>query len=152
MEEQGSKCWWFNSLLGCFVSQLFNIISILFPVIHGKTIRENSLLYKNVTSAYHRYKGLVPYFFCSAWRRVEIKLTFSWVFRPQNILYYGLGRKGSNRGSRAQLATAGPIPMGYLLRCAYIYIRCTALKEQPVRWFKGYGTDFSVHRRWKQNK
>jgi hypothetical protein len=44
-------------------SCLIYIISILFPLVHGKTIRENSLLYKNVTATYHRYKGIVPYHF-----------------------------------------------------------------------------------------
>jgi hypothetical protein len=42
------------------VSQLLNMISMLFSLFHVKTIRENSLLYKNVTATYHRYQGTCP--------------------------------------------------------------------------------------------
>ncbi len=67
---QWSEGWWFKSLYGYFVLQLFNMISVLFPLVEGKTIRENSLLYKNVTATYHRYKGLVPQYF--------LQCTFYW--------------------------------------------------------------------------
>jgi hypothetical protein len=45
------------------VSELLNMISILFPLVHDKAIRENSLLNKNLTVTYHSYTRLVSYHF-----------------------------------------------------------------------------------------
>jgi hypothetical protein len=53
----------FKSLQGGFEPQLFNMISINFSLVLNKMMRENSLLYKNVTATYHRYKGFVQYHF-----------------------------------------------------------------------------------------
>jgi hypothetical protein len=45
------------------VSELFNLIAILFPLVHVKAIRENSPLKKNITVTYHSYTRLVSYHF-----------------------------------------------------------------------------------------
>jgi hypothetical protein len=52
------------------------VYPIKIPLLHGETIRGNSLLYKNVTAAFHGYKGIVSYNFlqCTKLRVVSKRL------------------------------------------------------------------------------
>jgi hypothetical protein len=79
-------------------------IPFIYGNIHGKIIRENSPRYKNVTATYHRYKGVVSYYFLqctggSVMTRPHLRRSTVWLthWRPGSPWPRALLSSGASR-------------------------------------------------------